>query len=277
MSKKTGFKKFDINVGSKADEGDLSEAFHEWTGQKEQIRLIPFEELKTDHNPYLSTDLQDLIDSICQYGLEQNLVVKRSENTFKEYTIKTGHRRYAAIKYILENLNQDGNYDDLLNIYCKVIEPNENDILVHMRMHETNLQVRNLLKLPEEEKLLIVEDYIKWLDLAREQKLEINGKAIKGKTRDILAERFGIAKSTAGELIAKVKNDKGAEIGTPQEQAKITSKKFGRAMEKLIDMMNQVIEEDNFNEFEKAALNSTANELQDAIIEFKVSLTSGKK
>lgn len=185
----------------------IEESFIKHDLQEEHIKLLYIENLVDEtNNPYPITELEDLIESIKSHGLEQNLVVKQVDKNL--YTIVSGHRRFAAIKHIIENdINKE--YGHLEEIYCKIISQNENEIITHLRLHETNFQNRNLLKLKEEDKLKIVEDYLHWLDRARKENVLINGKEIKGKTREILAERFNINKDTAQKLITKIK--KGAE------------------------------------------------------------------
>ncbi|MCE2142417.1 chromosome partitioning protein ParB, partial [Streptococcus thermophilus] len=72
--------------------------------------------------------------------------------------------------------------------------------VTRLKLHETNLQTRSLLKMPEEEKIAIIDDYMDILDKAKKQGVQINGKPVKGKTRDLIAERFGISHYTAQKL-----------------------------------------------------------------------------
>ena len=92
-------------------------------------------------------------------------------------------------------------------------------------LHETNLQTRSLLKMPEEEKIAIIDDYMDILDKAKKQGVQINGKPVKGKTRDLIAERFGISHYTAQKLIRKAKEQGGEEEGAKISPQKKTAKK----------------------------------------------------
>jgi len=49
------------------------------------------------------------------------------------------------------------------------------------------------------------------LDKAKKQGLQINGKPVKGKTGDLIDERFGISHYTAQKLIRKAKEQGGEE------------------------------------------------------------------
>ena len=63
------------------------------------------------------------------------------------------------------------------------------------------------------------------LDKAKKQGLQINGKPVKGKTRDLIAERFGISHYTAQKLIRKAKEQGGEEEGAKISPQKKTAKK----------------------------------------------------
>jgi ParB-like nuclease domain. len=179
--------------------------------QTERTKLLYFEDLVTSKNPYPLNDMEDMIASIKDHGIEQNLVVKEQrDGTFK---IITGHRRYNAIKSIMEADNE-GDYQYLSEIYCKVIPLEEDDIITNLRLHETNFENRILLKLPEVDKINIIDDYLFWLKKAKEQKILIKGKPIKGKTRDLLSEKFNISQRTAQGLMNKIKEEKSGERGT---------------------------------------------------------------
>ena len=117
--------------------------------QTERTKLLYFKDLVASENPYPLNDMEDMIASIKDHGIEQNLVVKEQrDGTFK---IITGHRHYNAIKSIIEDDNE-GDYQYLSEIYCKVIPLEEDDIITNLRLHETNFENRILLKLPEEDK-----------------------------------------------------------------------------------------------------------------------------
>lgn len=190
---------------------NLEDTFLTGGHPEERIQQISIQDIYPDEaNPYPLTELQDLIESIQQFGLEHNLTVQRDENG--KYRIVSGHRRFAAIQEILKN-DLDGTYEELEYIYCKVISKSTSEIVTQLRLHEANFQNRNLLKLKEEDKLKIVEDYLHWLERARKENVLINGKEIKGKTKDILAERFNISPRTSQNLINDVK--RGAKLHPP--------------------------------------------------------------
>ncbi|MEM5156987.1 ParB/Srx family N-terminal domain-containing protein, partial [Enterococcus faecalis] len=197
--------------------------------------------IENENNNYELNDIEQLSDSIEQLGLLQPLLVKKLPNDI--YEIVAGHRRYNAIKKLVAEGRINKDYE----ILCKAIEDDEDELITRLKLHETNLQTRSLLKLPEEEKLAIIEDYMDILKQAREQGIKLNGKEIKGKTRDLIAERFNISDFSAQKLINKVKgkdekenefpnDDEGGEI-SPQEKSGIPTirklKQIIKQVEKL--------------------------------------------
>lgn len=231
------------------ENGSIENSFYDTDNQKEKIKLIAFEDLVINKNPYPITELQDLIDSIKHYGLEQNLVVKKVENN--KFQVVSGHRRYYAIQQILEH-DEKNEYAYLEELYCKIINTEENEIITNLRLHETNFQNRNLLKLKEEEKLAIVEDYLHYLDLVRQNNLKINGKEIKGKTREILAERFNISESSAKRILQKIK---GGSNDHPPKKEKTSSEKFNIIKNKLVKCFIELDEiYDDLTDLEKLEL-----------------------
>lgn len=166
---------------------------------EDSIKQINIKQLyPNDNNPYPVEDLEDLIQSTKMIGLEQNLVVK--DNGYKTYTIVTGHKRYNAIKNILRN-DSENKYQYLSYINCKVIEKEVNDIITNIRKHESNLQARPLLKLPREQQLDIIEDFIYWVDLAKKEGILIGGKKVVGTKRGLISKHFNISEGSAQSII----------------------------------------------------------------------------
>lgn len=200
------------------------------TNNEYDIINVPIEQIHLEiNNPYPINELSEMIESIKEVGLEQNLVVKEKDG---EFILVTGHKRYSAIKEILKD--NDEKFQHLNYVAVKVIPEDENEIITNLRKHETNLQARSLLKLEESEKLNIIEDYMFWIDKARKEKLEINGEIIKGKTREIIAERFNIDVKTAQKLITNIKNkEKGVQSGHPSKTEVSNIEKVEKIIAKL--------------------------------------------
>jgi|AKZA01.1.fsa_nt_gi ParB-like nuclease domain. len=215
---------------------NLEDTFHNITGQKEIVKLIDFEDILPNENPYPLSDIEEMIESIKSYGILQNLEVLELDNG--KYLLNSGHRRYFAVKNILES-DSENIYEPLRQLYCKVISKHENNIIVRLRFHETNLQQRSILKMSEEEKLQIVDEYIQLIKQAREQGIKINGKEIKGKTREILAKQFNISSGTAQKLMSKVNNKKeSAKNGTQKKEMSEEERKLKSLAEALQEILH---------------------------------------
>lgn len=132
-----------------------------------------------------------------------------------------GHRRFNAIKKLISENRLPEDYE----VLAKKVDEDEDELVTRLKLHETNLQTRSLLKMPEEEKIAIIDDYMDILDKAKKQGVQINGKPVKGKTRDLIAERFGISHYTAQKLIRKAKEQVGEEEGAKISPQKKTAKK----------------------------------------------------
>ena len=132
-----------------------------------------------------------------------------------------GHRRFNAIKKLISENRLPEDYE----VLAKKVDEDEDELVTRLKLHETNLQTRSLLKMPEEEKIAIIDDYMDILDKAKKQGVQINGKPVKGKTRDLIAERFGISHYTAQKLIRKAKEQGGEEEGAKISPQKKTAKK----------------------------------------------------
>ncbi|MCT0449979.1 ParB/RepB/Spo0J family partition protein [Lactococcus lactis] len=192
------------------------------------INLTPEELIENKKNNYELSDIEQLADSIEQLGLLQPLLVKKVSSG--KYEIVAGHRRFNAIKKLISENRINNNYE----ILSKIIDEDENKTITGLKLHETNMQTRSLLKLPEEEKLAIIEDYMNLLKQAKEQGIKLNGKPIKGKTRDIIAERFNIGPATASRLIAKTKEkEKGVSNDTPPENSSSTINKLNKIIKQV--------------------------------------------
>ncbi|EPM6858996.1 ParB/Srx family N-terminal domain-containing protein [Enterococcus faecalis] len=206
-------------------------------------------------NNYELTNIDELADSIEQLGLLQPLLVKELPKGI--YEIVAGHRRYNAIKKLVSDGRLEKNYE----VLCKTIEEDENEIITRLKLHETNLQTRSLLKLPEEEKIAIVEDYMDILKQAKEKGITLNGKPVKGKTRDLIADRFQISARTAQDIINKTKEkEEGGKIAPLKEDGQ--SEKKQQTNEKKLNKILKQIEKIEFeNTEEEIALKEKIIEL----------------
>ena len=169
--------------------------------------------IPNEDNVYPISELDELVNSICTIGLEQNLVVKETSNPDK-YILITGHRRLAAINRILEsNIEcKEKIINEIKNPMCCVISKDESGtqntdsdkLIAHYRLHETNINTR---KMSDSELLICIEDYVNTVKQLKEKHILINGKEIKGETRELVAKRFGLSSGKTQQALAVMKAD----------------------------------------------------------------------
>lgn len=197
--------RFDINARLNAlNKGNKQNVVTDMLGVKERRKNIYYKDIYIGEWKKYDIDQQEVIDlanSIATIGLEQNLVVKETEDENK-FVVVTGHKRLTAINYIFDN-NIEVN-DDVLstikNPACVVIEKEEPELVTQIRMHETNQHARAGFSFSE------IEDYYQTIEEARKIKLKVNGREIVGKTRDILRINYGFGDTTARKYVKAFKD-----------------------------------------------------------------------
>ena len=172
-------------------------------GVSTKTMSIPYEQLEMGEYKIYDIDsmeVQDLAESIAAIGLEQNLVVKETDDPNK-YVVVTGHKRMTAIQYIFDNNIEvnDKVRKTIESPMCVVVPKNEDELVTKFRMHETNVHQRKGFTVAE------IEDYMRTVEEAKKRNLEINGRKIVGTTRAILKARFDISEPTAKKYIKLVK------------------------------------------------------------------------
>lgn len=147
-----------------------------------------------------TNEVIDLVESLASIGLEQNLVVKETEQD--HYIIVTGHKRLTAINYIFDQKIRvaDNILPTLEYPACVIIPKEEADLITQLRMHDTNIHARNTISFD------MIEDYYDTIAKIQAQNLKINGKSITGKTREILMQQFNFSDGTAKKYVKILKN-----------------------------------------------------------------------
>ena len=231
--------------------------------------------LPNSNNVYPITDLEELVNSIATIGLEQNLVVKEIPDSEK-YILITGHRRLAAIKYILDNdvSCKDNIKNEIKRPMCCVVSANESEdasqtsdeLIAHYRLHETNINTR---RMSDSELLICIEDYLNTVKQLKEKGIKINGHELKGTTRGLVSKRFGLSSGKTQQTLSVINGndqskqdviDGSASINevytknkeeTYSEKSLKAIKKFEKQISKL--KLEEMVEmsENEFEEFDK--------------------------
>lgn len=194
-----------------------------------------------ENNKYPMVSIEELATSIMQYGLFHDLLVKKIDEN--KYKLIAGERRYRALSLLVSQGHEEFNF-----VSVNIQDENEDEIITRIKLHEENIQARPLHKMSNEEKKEIVEDYLDLINQARNKGININGKEIKGKTKDILADLLNVSHYTAHKLIQESKKEKKV---TPKEEKIEKEKKAainklknvvrnGNADKKFIKEINEI-------------------------------------
>lgn len=174
-----------FNIKNLLNEESIKQASSTSNIQKiDYQKLIP-----NEHNIYHidEKDIQDLADDIEDNGLLQNLVVKPLEDG--NYLLVAGHKRYNAIKELVENrdLNQ------FSSVSCLVLDKNESEEETLLKLHTTNLLARDITEY----------EMMKAIKTLKEvyQKLAEQGKKPKGKIRDLISEQVNLGSTQVQKYI----------------------------------------------------------------------------
>lgn len=165
-------------------------------------KLIP-----NPKNTYSITGIDDLADSIEDSGLLQNLVVKPEGQD--QYMIISGHRRWNAIKKIVE---ERGN-STYAQVDCLILPKDEDELQSLLKLHTTNLLARSLT---EYEKMQAIQE----LETIYAQLAE-KGMKPKGKVRDLIADQVDL-KPTQVQKYMSISKKADQETLTNLKEGNIT-------------------------------------------------------
>lgn len=141
---------------------------------------------ENENNFYDTSEIEELKQSIKAIGLQQNIVVSGNEHS--GYTIISGHRRYRALKELIDNKEID-----LMTIPCRIIKVTELEEKLILILSNCNTR-----ELSSYEKM---EQIKKLKEIALEIKNSDNSK-IKGGVRNYIAKVLDMSKSEVGRYEA---------------------------------------------------------------------------
>lgn len=213
---------------------------------KKKDKSVKFKTILVDVNDLVPSDdnfysvneegINELKNSIEVFGLQQNLVVKKTEDD--KYEIIAGHRRYLALKKLAEEGKEQFKYAP-----CKV-ETEEEDIRSKLLLLITNSTARQLTdweKTQQAEKLK---------ELLNEYKKQ---EKLPGRVREIVADILNVATSKVARMESISKNlskdlkeefkDNNINISTAYEASKLPEDKQEEVYEELKDKGNITIQD----------------------------------
>lgn len=199
--------------------GLLNEESKKVTIQK-KTEYIRFDKIKPNpRNEMSMTGIEELASQIKLVGLEQPLVVYQKEDG--SYMILTGHRRYTAIKLLVER----GDWDKNQPVECRVKDLDDMDVPLEVEEKEMlSILVTNQTREKTDADLAFeIKEWKNIISKLREQGVTFmvagydeEGNAIKKeiagvRTQDIVAGQLGISKTQVAKF-NKVENQGSASL-----------------------------------------------------------------
>ena len=157
-------------------------------------------------NHYALENIEDLADSIENFGLLQDLLVKEDNG---KYIIISGHRRYEAIKVLVE---QRG-LAQFRYIDCFLNDAGEDETITDIKLEISNILTREL---SEYDKMIAIENLRNLINKAKS-----NGFEIKGRMRDFIGEQINLS-PTQTQRYLKVIDQGSDQIKSDLRDKKIT-------------------------------------------------------
>lgn len=163
----------------------------------DNMQMIEFSEIKLNkENFYSLSEIELLADDIERQGLKHNLVVSKDSGG-NGYWLISGHRRYSAIKLLIE---QDRLKSTLIPCYVDG--------------ERTEAEARlNLIMLNATQRKYTDAETMAEYEMLKQtiQQLEDEGKHIKGRVREIIANTLQVSPAQVGK-IENIRNNAIAEV-----------------------------------------------------------------
>lgn len=175
---------------------------------KDKISMISVEKIKPSlNNFYAIKDIEILAEDIERQGLKHNLVVTEDANNPDTYFIKSGHRRFEAIKLLIKMDLYTSNYVPCLVDGAKTKTENTLDLI----MLNATTRVMTDAELYRQYEVLR-----KTLEQLKEE-----GKKIKGRLRENVAAFLKISPAQVGK-IENIKHNAEPEVQAAVENGELS-------------------------------------------------------
>lgn len=205
---------------------------------KDNIKMIEIGKIKESmDNFYSLSDIEILAEDIERLGLKHNLVVVEDSDEPDTYFIKSGHRRFTAIKQLVRGSQYSSKYVPCLVDGSKTKDEN----------------ILDLIMLNATTRVMTDSELYKQYEVLKEtlERLKADGMKVKGRLRDKVAEALNVSPAQVGKIenikhnavdeikeavkngdmtiatadsIAKLPEEEQAEIVTEKPVAEITTK-----------------------------------------------------
>jgi len=154
---------------------------------KDNIKMIEIENIKPCiDNFYAMSDIELLADDIERQGLKHNLVVNEDKDNQGSYFIKSGHRRFSAIRFLMAENRYKSKYVPCLVDGVKTKSENMLDLIM------LNATTR----------VMSDAELYKQYEVLKEtlEQLEQDGKKIKGRLRENIATLLSVSPAQVGKI-----------------------------------------------------------------------------
>lgn len=159
------------------------------TRKREQIEYISIDRIDPDpDNFYELSGIEDLAENISLLGLQQPIRVRPMPGDDSRVVIISGHRRYTALKMLIE---QDGR-DDLRDVPCIVEQGEENPKLTQLKLIYANASTRVISSAEQAKQTELVEKLL--------YELKEDGMEFPGRMRDHVAQACKISTGKLARL-----------------------------------------------------------------------------
>lgn len=213
---------------------------------KDNIKMIEISKIRESiDNFYSMSDIDILADDIERQGLKHNLVVSEDKENLGTYFIKSGHRRFTAIKKLISENRYTSKY-----VPCLVDGTKSKDE-----------SILDLIMLNATTRVMTDSELYKQYEVLKEtlERLKADGMKVKGRLRDKVAEALNVSPAQVGKIenikhnavdevkeavkngdmtiatadsIAKLPEEEQTEIVTEKPVAEITTKDVKERSEK---------------------------------------------
>lgn len=159
------------------------------TRKREQIEYISIDRIAPDpDNFYELSGIEDLAANISLLGLQQPIRVRPMPGDDSKVIIISGHRRYTALKMLIE---QDGR-EDLRDVPCIVEQGEENPKLTQLKLIYANASTRVMSSAERAKQVELVEKLL--------YELKEDGMEFPGRMRDHVAQACQISTGKLARL-----------------------------------------------------------------------------
>lgn len=154
---------------------------------KDNIKMIAIEKIKESmDNFYSLSDIDILAEDIERQGLKHNLVVVEDSDIPDTYFIKSGHRRFTAIKQLISDGKYTSKYVPCLVDGTKTKDEN----------------ILDLIMLNATTRVMSDSELFRQYEVLKEtlERLKADGVKVKGRLREKVAEALNISSAQVGKI-----------------------------------------------------------------------------